>query len=600
MKKRIKQLWITAVFLLMLSGGVCTVFAKEPVAGTIEPDNQEMEDAVSQTPAEERLQVPESLGPLKIEASSATSISLSWQNAPGAAQYEIYKKTAAGEYTLEMTTKKTKCKVSIEKNQTYEFQVVPVAVSGTQSMKGKAASCSFTNKMTIKASLVSSKNHNVKLSWKKVSGAVSYQLYHKQNGSWIPLSKTKKLTKTVKLSGNNVNEYYRIKALDQSGNVTGILGSFKVRIPEAVKNLHMTVTSTTKVSLSWTAAAGANRYEIYKKTGSGKYQYQKTVKKTTASLKVKKNKKYTFKVKPVFSSTVVAISGKAATCSLNNGDIVSLNHQKYSYNEMVSDIKELAGKYSDYMTYGSIGKSEQGREIYDVILGNPDAKNTVLVVCSIHAREYATTAVCMKQLEYYLQNYNRTLDGRKVSKVFNNCNVHYVMMANPDGVVISQTKSSRWKGNANGVNLNRNFPYDFYVEGSRKDNSYSGAAPASEKETQAIVTLTKKLKKKANLSVVNYHAMGNIVFGGYSGENTTLKSKINKMYWTARNTTGYADAGGYSSSSHGNYREYLSYYSEIPSITIEIGSTPCPLPQSSYASIFNRNKLVLIREASLK
>ena len=182
--------------------------------------------------------------------------------------------------------------------------------------------------------------------------------------------------------------------------------------------------------------------------------------------------------------------------------------------------------YNDYLDYRVIGKSEQGRNIYDIILGNPDAKKTMLVVCELHAREYVTSVIAMKQIEYYLKNYNNKVDGTKVSSVFNECNVHYVVMANPDGVVISQNSKPRWKSNANNVNLNNNFRYNFKSM-RNDDGSYTGKRYESEKETKAIVKITKELKKQKKFAVVNYHAMGEIVFGDYSGKNIALKRKIN-------------------------------------------------------------------------
>lgn len=293
------------------------------------------------------------------------------------------------------------------------------------------------------------------------------------------------------------------------------------------------------------------------------------------------------------------VKAKKTTVSYNNKEIVANNHQKYTYAEMEEDIKGLCSRYKGRVSYSVIGKSVRGRNIYDVILGNPNAKKSVLVVSAIHAREYVTTVTLMKQLEYYLMRYNEKVDGSKPSDVFSKCCVHYVMMANPDGVTISQNTRSAWKANANGVNLNLNFSYDFDIAGSAADGSFTGTVPGSEPETQAIMKITDTLLRKGRLIVVNYHAMGNIVFGSYRGKDARTGAMIRRMYQTARSTTGYADASGYSGTSHGNYREYLSYVVNVPSITIEVGSTPCPLPGSSYRGIFERNKYVLIREARL-
>lgn len=437
----------------------------------------------------------------------------------------------------------------------------------------------------------------VALTWDFSSSAAEYAVLCRDEEDWTEVSRTAETAAAVSVKKFGVLSVYKICAYDTAGNLLGESAEFSLLIPKKTGGLRATSQSKTKVRLCWDKSDGASAYGVYVKKGEKKYSLADTVKKPQIKLTVKENEEYQFRVVPIFDSGIGVIEGTYGQIEFVNREVVLLDHQKYSYQEMSADIKALCRKYSDYVTYESVGQSEQGREIYDVILGNPEAINTILVVSTLHGREYIATAVCMKQLEYYLQNYNRTVDGQKLSDVFDRCNVHYIMMANPDGVTISQKTDAKWKGNANGVNLNRNFPYKFRRAGKVKDNSYSGAKAASESETKAVIALTKKLDETRYLAVVNYHAMGNIVFGDYSGKNTSLKNDIRQMYQIARKTTGYRDARSYGGSSNGNYREYLIYNLQIPSITLEMGSAPCPVPQYQYASAFSKNKLVVLREA---
>lgn len=439
---------------------------------------------------------------------------------------------------------------------------------------------------------------NVTLEWDSVNGAAEYAVFFLEDTAWKEINRTQETKETVSLTGYGTANFFKICAYDSEQNQIGQSAEIKVLIPAKVKNLKTTAYSKTKVKLYWGAAKGAVSYEIYVKQAGKKYKLVKTVKKTHTYLAVKNKKSYQFRVVPVFNSSLGAISGNVGKTSYKNKEFVSMNHQKYTYKEMCGDIQSLCKKYSEYVSYETIGYSKNGRKIYDVILGNKKAHKTILVVSTLHAREYIATVVCMKQLEYYLINYNKKVDGKKLSDVFSKCNVHYVMMANPDGVTISQKKRASWKGNANGVNLNRNFPCAFKKDGSRKDGSYSGKKAASERETKAVISLTKKLKKTKRLAVVNYHAMGQIVFGGYDGKNKSLRADIKNMYRIARRTTGYSSSAGYGGTSNGNYREYLMYKLKVPSVTIEVGSVSCPVPKYQYASVFKRNKLIVLREAA--
>lgn len=310
----------------------------------------------------------------------------------------------------------------------------------------------------------------------------------------------------------------------------------------------------------------------------------------------------------------------AAVNLQSTGKIVATNHKKYTYGEMKTDIRMLAEKYPGKVTYNVIGKSEDGRNIYDVVLGNPYAENSILVVAAIHGLEYMTSLVCMNQIEYYLQNYSKNIDGVKVKDTLEQIAIHYIPMANPDGVTLSQFgikrirdaslrkklqkiskgKTKYWKSNARGVNLNGNFPILFKKKGKPNGYNYTGTRACSESESTAIDDLTIQLKKFFGLKgVISYHAMGQIIFGGCSASKT-CKKVTTKMYKVAKKTTGYRNADGvYSATTSGSFRAYVMHKLDAPCITIEVGKIPCPGPIREFPSIWKKNKKVVLREARL-
>lgn len=370
-------------------------------------------------------------------------------------------------------------------------------------------------------------------------------------------------------------------------------------LPEKVVGLRTTCQSDTKVLLEWDDSEGAAYYKVYRSVGDGAY---KLLGETTLAAYTDKSapdgKTYQYKVIPYNEEKK---KGGGAAVHLNRTQAVNIKSQKYSYLQMQTDMMQLTRQYSDYCQQTAIGKSVQGRMIYDFAIGSPNAAESLLVVSTLHAREYICSAVLMRELEYYLSNYNKSVGGSKPADVLENMQIHYVVMSNPDGVTISQTKNARWKANARGVDLNNNFPAKpFNVGGKRGASGYSGKKALSEPETQAIVTLTKQLKSHQELrGVVNYHAMGQIVFDSCSDKK--LKGATQKMYQIARQLTGYRDAGGYSSGKSkpvgGSYREYVMDFLGIPSITIEVGSTIAPCAYWEYNSVFQKNKLVVLKIA---
>ena len=86
-------------------------------------------------------------------------------------------------------------------------------------------------------------------------------------------------------------------------------------------------------------------------------------------------------------------------------NIVAANHQKYDYEEYRKDLKQLEKKYCKHCKVNVIGETADKRNLYEVVLGNPEAQKHLVVIANLHAREYMTTLLCMKQIEYYLQNY---------------------------------------------------------------------------------------------------------------------------------------------------------------------------------------------------
>ena len=116
-----------------------------------------------------------------------------------------------------------------------------------------------------------------------------------------------------------------------------------------------------------------------------------------------------------------------------------------------------------------VGNSVQGRRIVAYEFGDPAAARKVLVVGCLHGDECAGVAIVNRLRRL------GPLEG---------VDLWLVPDANPDG------HRAGTRGNARGVDLNRNFPHRWQRLGGV---FYSGAKPASEPETRALMRLIRRL-----------------------------------------------------------------------------------------------------------
>lgn len=120
--------------------------------------------------------------------------------------------------------------------------------------------------------------------------------------------------------------------------------------------------------------------------------------------------------------------------------IVDTSDALYDYEDMISDLEELSAEYGEIVSYSSVGTSVDGREIYEVVLGNPNASDWIMIQAGIHGREYMSTQLVMKLMEYYAYYYNNggTYNGISYQELLNQTAFVIVPMSNPDGIAISQ------------------------------------------------------------------------------------------------------------------------------------------------------------------
>ena len=137
------------------------------------------------------------------------------------------------------------------------------------------------------------------------------------------------------------------------------------------------------------------------------------------------------------------LAGENFTWKLSELTVVDVEKQLYTYEGMEEDLKALAKAYPEHMELSSLGTTKDGREIYLARFGSADAGNSIIIQAAIHAREYMTALLTMKQLEYYLYYYDTGYyNGIPYSDIFDTTAVYLIPMLNPDGVTRAAFRES--------------------------------------------------------------------------------------------------------------------------------------------------------------
>ena len=306
----------------------------------------------------------------------------------------------------------------------------------------------------------------------------------------------------------------------------------------------------------------------------------------------------------------------------NPDAIIDLATALYSYQKMENDLQLLAGYYPQYMTLDTAGvTTADGRNLYVIYFGNQNASRQIFICAATHAREYMTAQLVMKQLEYYCAHYeDGSYNGTAYRDIFENTCFVIVPMVNPDGVSISQfgeeglnredlrqnlraiyesdknggytdeaydTYLTRWKANGMGVDLNRNYSPGWESVTDRTAPSsglYKGTQPGSEAESQALMNIVDGLSNP--LLAISYHSYGSLVYWQY-GQAEPLWSKNQQLAAHVEALTTYYQAGY---SNEAGFSNWCVNVKGIPSVTIETGLVPTPLPLDQFELLWSQNK----------
>ncbi len=281
-------------------------------------------------------------------------------------------------------------------------------------------------------------------------------------------------------------------------------------------------------------------------------------------------------------------------------------------------IERLGHKYSPMLELINVGESLLGRNIHGLLIGNP--ARTVLYFGGVHGREWITSLLLMRFAEDLLQSYSRRAKvcGMEVCRLLDAKGVVIVPSLNPDGVEISINgaeraglspeltgeeaalcagTSRRWKSNARGVDINRNFDADW---AKMRDiaaeqgiigpsaGGWGGKSPESEPETRAIIRLCEFMRFR---HAIAFHSQGEEIYWSY-GSSTPPKAHLMAQILSA--SSGYPLNEPDRSAACAGFKEWFMSKYSAPAFTVEVGRGECPIPIESFRFLYSRLREMLL------
>lgn len=243
--------------------------------------------------------------------------------------------------------------------------------------------------------------------------------------------------------------------------------------------------------------------------------------------------------------TCTTYNGHSAKCAVT-AKIVDYK-TPYNSERVRENIAALAAAYPELITTEVIGASSLGQDITLLTLGTGQRK--VLVVAGMHAKEDITVSYTMRCIDEYVQALaSGSRYGKyNIKKLLEEYTIYFVPLLNPDGLDIcygdaqplytdqplTDKERDTYKNTATGVNLNRNFPFEWGYKGINVTEpdarSYAGSSAGSEPETQAIIELCAKHEFEWLLDM---HCKGHLAYyqDKVTGETAEARKLARRLY----------------------------------------------------------------------
>ena len=285
---------------------------------------------------------------------------------------------------------------------------------------------------------------------------------------------------------------------------------------------------------------------------------------------------------PIFNSIGYAPSAvwAAGGDQLEIVNEISIEADKfYAVDTLYQDLVKLTAAFPE-LSVVQLGKSYWGDPLYALVMGR--GGKTLMVTAGMHGWEWIGSYLSMRGVAELLHSHAQGVPS--ASLALEEYRIVVLPLVNPDGVRIAQGERQPlvgnytaeqlrgWKANAWGVDINRNFPHGYhkmanFLPTNPGPSFYPGTAPASEKETQAVLIALETYKPDM---LADLHSSGNIIFWHYNQEQTLARDR--QLAYAVGNIFGYGVSNNLQQAIGAHLKDHFIGTYNKPAFIVEIGS----------------------------
>lgn len=236
---------------------------------------------------------------------------------------------------------------------------------------------------------------------------------------------------------------------------------------------------------------------------------------------------------------------EASSPLISKKDFPTDDSEFHNYAELTEALQKLARENPDIVSLDTIGKTTENRDLWHIRISTElttsNQKPGIVFMGGHHAREHLSIDTPLRIMQNLIAEYRA--NNTRIRSLIEGREIHFIPCVNPDGSEfdISGKDYKMWRKNRSrnkdgsfGVDLNRNYGYQWGTGGSSKDTTsdvYMGPTAFSEKETLAIKGFIENTHNITTL--LSFHTYSELILypWGHS-ENPIANTNDHKVYQT--------------------------------------------------------------------